>query len=160
MLNQYLKDTRKLLELKHGKAKFSQSAVAKALDCNRSYISRIESGIEKQPSRTFLQKLSQHYGVDEIKVLILGGYSPEVISKKVYDCDAMAQLLSQLIALDEAELSFISSALNDSDSLIRMSQEGQSKPLLESIYRLLLNFNAKELKALKDDLENYGPTST
>lgn len=53
----------------------------------------------------------------------------------------------------------ISSGLNDSDSLIRMSQEGQSKPLLESIYRILLNFNAKELKALKDDLENYGPTS-
>lgn len=159
MINQYLKDIRSQLELLDGKAKYSQSAVARALDCNRSYISRVESGKEKQLSRAFLQKIAQYYCINETKVLMLGGYIPEVMSKKVYELDDISGLLEQLIYLDEEKLGFIKVGLSDPDSLLALILEMQSKPLLEGVYRILANFNAKELKNPKDDLENYGPTS-
>jgi len=158
MINQYLKDTRNKLELLHGKKKYSQSAVARALTCNRSYISRIESGTETQLSRAFLQKIAKYYRIDETTILILGGYIPEAISKKVYEFNAFPELLERLIHLDEERLNFIKSGLSDSESLLTLILEVQSKPLLASVYKSLANFNIKELKNLKDDLENYGPT--
>lgn len=97
MIDIYLKRHRERLEKKKGKQAFSKAEVARQLGVGRSYITRIESGNEK-PSKEFLLRISSLYELDEDRTLLVGGYVPDEIARKVLISKPYWELISALAA--------------------------------------------------------------
>lgn len=153
MINNYLKTQRKALISAHGKQAYSQVAVAKALGVSKSYVCRVENGTEK-PSREFLVRISQAYGIDEQVTLAIGGHLAHEDSMLFETEPRCILFLKDLCQLDSNQLTTLAQAFEDDNKIELLSILGRNH-LLAKIVANLLTFDTQELSDLKNALQDY-----
>lgn len=157
MIDEYLKSQRLALQEKHGRGAYSQIAVAQMVGCTANYISRVENGVEK-PSEKFLIKISKVYGVEYSRLLAIGGYLTPEIAEAVEKMPVLWVLLQRLMTVEECDLKLINRLLSENSQLLALANKLEKNAIFAEIIDNLDKFNAKELKALKDELQAFTTT--
>lgn len=146
MINNYLKTHREALANGHGKHAFSQVAVAKKLGVSKSYVCRIENGTEK-PSREFLVRISQVYGLDTDTTLAVGGFLSAEIADLIAREPRCLSLLHELSQLNVEKLINFMNKFEDNGKVDLIAKIGRGG-LRAGIVNRILSLNVVELSDL------------
>jgi transcriptional regulator with XRE-family HTH domain len=157
MINNYLKTCREALATGHERQAFSQVAVANKVGVSKSYVCRIENGTEI-PSRDFLVRINQVYGLEEDVTLAIGGYLTADLQALICRQPKCLTILNELCDLDETKLTAFMNKF-EKDGHIELISKLASKRLLAQIVNNLLQFSVDELRDLKKDLHTFTSSS-
>lgn len=153
MLKDFLRRRREKLQRVHGRREFSQAAVARKLDVNRSYISRVESGRET-PSRVFLIRISKLYDIDKRIILAIGGFLTRSVSRKLVSDPIFLDWAVTGLTLDTESLQELHNIITDQTGREILEKLARNR-LFGDVLSQLNEFSTSELKALKDELQSY-----
>jgi transcriptional regulator with XRE-family HTH domain len=157
MINNYLKTCREALATGHERQAFSQVAVANEVGVSKSYVCRIANGTDI-PSRDFLVRINQVYGLEEDVTLAIGGYLTADLQALICRQPKCLTILNELCDLDETKLTAFMNKF-EKDGHIELISKLASKRLLAQIVNNLLQFSVDELRDLKKDLHTFTSSS-
>lgn len=153
MLKDFLRRHRENLQRERGVREFSQAAVARRLDVNRSYISRVESGRET-PSRVFLIRISKLYDIDKRITLAIGGFLTKSVSRKLVSNPLFWDWAVTGVTLDTESLREIHNIIRDQAYREILDKLAHNR-LFADVITQLNEFSTSELLALKSELQLY-----
>lgn len=119
------------------KAKLSQRQLAKLANINNSELSKIESGIRKEPSPKILRKISNVLDVNYSDLMYMIGLGIEVSPLNPFIKDYYSKLKGE--ELNEAEVNVLGNKQNLEKLVLSCEEKLNNKSILENEKELLMN---------------------
>ncbi len=119
------------------KAKLSQRQLAKIANINNSELSKIESGIRKEPSPKILRRISNVIDVNYSDLMYMIGLGIEVSPLNPFIKDYYLKLKGD--ELNEAEVNVLGNKQNLEKLVLSCEEKLKDKNILENEKELLLN---------------------
>lgn len=119
------------------KAKLSQRQLAKLANINNSELSKIESGIRKEPSPKILRKISNVLDVNYSDLMYMIGLGIEVSPLNPFIKDYYSKLKGE--ELNEAEVNVLGNKQNLEKLVLSCEKKLNNKSILENEKELLMN---------------------
>jgi len=125
------------------KANLSQRQLAKLANINNSELSKIESGVRKEPSPKILRKISNVLDVNYSDLMYMIGLGIEVSPLNPFIKDYYSKLKGE--ELNEAEVNVLGNKQNLEKLVLSCEEKLNDKSIIESERELLKN-NIEETK--------------
>ena len=119
------------------KANLSQRQLAKIANINNSELSKIESGIRKEPSPKILRRISNVIDVNYSDLMYMIGLGIEVSPLNPFIKDYYSKLKGD--ELNEAEVNVLGNKQNLEKLVLSCEEKLKDKSIIESEKELLLN---------------------
>ena len=120
-----------------GKANLSQRQLAKLANINNSELSKIESGVRKEPSPKILRKISNVLDVNYSDLMYMIGLGIEVSPLNPFIKDYYSKLKGD--ELNEAEVNVLGNKQNLEKLVLSCEEKLNDKSIIESERELLQN---------------------
>jgi transcriptional regulator with XRE-family HTH domain len=150
-IGQFIQQERKRKQAEKCFGSFTQSTMARKLDCSRTYFAGIECG-SQAPTKSMMVKIANELGVDIDLMLVQGGLIPTSWSQTFQDNPKMLEALSPMLNGSGLQPELIETIKILSPSL----KEGELYPEFYDIIGCLLRVDKRrtlsELKGYIEDI--------